>query len=151
MRIGICDTTFARFDMSAAAIDELKNNAYDLKIIRHATQRNCFANDRFCNIYRQQCRMYLCIAITHLQSRIIPRFLVTQGSYRFYDIDDILKDQPFLEPTPVRADEAAAFCVLTCCFGEAFFTSCFFSSTMVSPSSSAVKSVIPAPMRILYH
>ena len=34
MRIGICDTTFARFDMAAAAIDELKNNAYDLKIIR---------------------------------------------------------------------------------------------------------------------
>ena len=29
MRIGICDTTFARFDMAAAAIDELKNNAYD--------------------------------------------------------------------------------------------------------------------------
>ena len=25
MRIGICDTTFARFDMAAAAIDELKN------------------------------------------------------------------------------------------------------------------------------
>ena len=34
MRIGICDTTFARFDMAGAAIDELKNNAYDLKIIR---------------------------------------------------------------------------------------------------------------------
>lgn len=34
MRIGICDTTFARFDMGAAAIDELKNNATDLKIIR---------------------------------------------------------------------------------------------------------------------
>ena len=34
MRIGICDTTFARFDMAAAAIDELKKNAYDLKIIR---------------------------------------------------------------------------------------------------------------------
>ena len=32
MRIGICDTTFARFDMASAAIDELKNNAYDLKI-----------------------------------------------------------------------------------------------------------------------
>lgn len=30
MRIGICDTTFARFDMGAAAIDELKNNATDL-------------------------------------------------------------------------------------------------------------------------
>ena len=34
MRIGICDTTFARFDMASAAIDELKNNATDLKIIR---------------------------------------------------------------------------------------------------------------------
>ena len=34
MRIGICDTTFARFDMASAAIDELKNNAYDLQIIR---------------------------------------------------------------------------------------------------------------------
>ena len=34
MRIGICDTTFARFDMAAVAIDELKNNATDLTIIR---------------------------------------------------------------------------------------------------------------------
>ena len=34
LRIGICDTTFARFDMASAAIDELKKNAYDLKIIR---------------------------------------------------------------------------------------------------------------------
>ena len=34
MRIGICDTTFARFDLGAAAIDELKNNATDLTIIR---------------------------------------------------------------------------------------------------------------------
>ena len=30
----ICDTTFARFDMAAVAIDELKNNATDLTIIR---------------------------------------------------------------------------------------------------------------------
>lgn len=34
MRIGICDTTFARFDMGGAAIDELKSNVTDLKIIR---------------------------------------------------------------------------------------------------------------------
>ena len=34
MKIGICDTTFARFDMGAVAIDELKNNATDLNIIR---------------------------------------------------------------------------------------------------------------------
>jgi len=34
MKIGICDTTFARFDMGAAAIDELKNNATDLNILR---------------------------------------------------------------------------------------------------------------------
>lgn len=34
MRIGICDTTFARFDMGSAAIDELKKNATDLQIIR---------------------------------------------------------------------------------------------------------------------
>ncbi len=34
MRIGICDTTFASFDMASAAIDELKKNAFDLKIIR---------------------------------------------------------------------------------------------------------------------
>ncbi|BBL60991.1 MAG: riboflavin synthase [Methanobrevibacter arboriphilus] len=33
MRIGVCDTTFARFDMGGAAIDELKSNATDLKII----------------------------------------------------------------------------------------------------------------------
>ncbi len=42
MRIGICDTTFARFDMASAAIDELKNNAYDLKIIRETVPgENC--------------------------------------------------------------------------------------------------------------
>jgi len=34
MKIGICDTTFARFDMGKVAIDELKSNATDLKIIR---------------------------------------------------------------------------------------------------------------------
>jgi len=34
MKIGVCDTTFARFDMGAVAIDELKNNATDLNIIR---------------------------------------------------------------------------------------------------------------------
>lgn len=28
MRIGICDTTFARFDMGSAAIDELKKKCY---------------------------------------------------------------------------------------------------------------------------
>ncbi|KZX14495.1 6,7-dimethyl-8-ribityllumazine synthase [Methanobrevibacter cuticularis] len=33
-KIGICDTTFARFDMGGAAIDELKSNVTDLKIIR---------------------------------------------------------------------------------------------------------------------
>ncbi|MDR0911631.1 MAG: riboflavin synthase [Methanobrevibacter sp.] len=34
VKIGICDTTFARFDMGSAAIDELQNNATDLKIVR---------------------------------------------------------------------------------------------------------------------
>ena len=34
MKIGICDTTFARFDMGAVAIDELKNNATDLIIVK---------------------------------------------------------------------------------------------------------------------
>lgn len=34
MKVGICDTTFARFDMGGAAIDELKKYATDLKIIR---------------------------------------------------------------------------------------------------------------------
>jgi riboflavin synthase len=33
-KIGICDTTFARFDMASAAIDEIKNNGTDLKIIQ---------------------------------------------------------------------------------------------------------------------
>jgi riboflavin synthase len=33
-KIGICDTTFARFDMGAAAINELKMHVGDLKIIR---------------------------------------------------------------------------------------------------------------------
>jgi riboflavin synthase len=32
--IGVCDTTFARFDMGAAAINELKMHMGDLKIIR---------------------------------------------------------------------------------------------------------------------
>ena len=34
-RIGIADTTFARYDMAAAAIDELKNNATGFKIERY--------------------------------------------------------------------------------------------------------------------
>ena len=33
-KIGICDTTFARFDMGAAAIDELKLHMGNLKIVR---------------------------------------------------------------------------------------------------------------------
>lgn len=33
-KIGVCDTTFARFDMGAAAIDELKLHMGNLKIIR---------------------------------------------------------------------------------------------------------------------
>ena len=32
--VGICDTTFARFNMGAAAIDELKKNVVGIKIIR---------------------------------------------------------------------------------------------------------------------
>ena len=34
MKIGICDTTFARFDMGTVAIDEIKNNVSDLNIVR---------------------------------------------------------------------------------------------------------------------
>lgn len=34
MKIGICDTTFARYDMGGAAIDELKKNTSDIKILR---------------------------------------------------------------------------------------------------------------------
>jgi riboflavin synthase len=33
-KIGICDTTFARYDMGASAIDEIKNQVGDVKIIR---------------------------------------------------------------------------------------------------------------------
>lgn len=33
--IGIADTTFARYDMAIAAIDELKSNITDFKIIRY--------------------------------------------------------------------------------------------------------------------
>ncbi|HOQ20373.1 MAG TPA: riboflavin synthase, partial [Methanothermobacter sp.] len=33
-RIGICDTTFARYDMAKAAINELKMHAPNLEIIR---------------------------------------------------------------------------------------------------------------------
>ena len=34
-KIGIVDTTFARYDMGHAAIDELKSNATGLKIVRY--------------------------------------------------------------------------------------------------------------------
>ena len=34
-RIGIADTTFARYDMAKAAIDELKKNATNIKIERY--------------------------------------------------------------------------------------------------------------------
>ncbi|QEF95337.1 MULTISPECIES: riboflavin synthase [unclassified Methanothermobacter] len=34
MKVGICDTTFARYDMGGAAIDELKKHATGIKIIR---------------------------------------------------------------------------------------------------------------------
>jgi riboflavin synthase len=33
-KIGICDTTFARYDMGASAIDEIKNQVGDIKIVR---------------------------------------------------------------------------------------------------------------------
>jgi riboflavin synthase len=33
-KIGICDTNFARYDMGAAAIDEIKNQVGNVKIIR---------------------------------------------------------------------------------------------------------------------
>jgi len=33
-KIGICDTTFARYDMGKSAIDELKSNATGFKLIR---------------------------------------------------------------------------------------------------------------------
>jgi len=34
-KIGIVDTTFARFDMASAAIDEIKKNATNIEIIRY--------------------------------------------------------------------------------------------------------------------
>ncbi|MBE2899336.1 riboflavin synthase [Methanothermobacter thermautotrophicus] len=34
MKVGICDTTFARYDMGGAAIDELKKHATGIRIIR---------------------------------------------------------------------------------------------------------------------
>ena len=34
-RIGIADTTFARYDMAKSAVDELKSNATDFKIIKY--------------------------------------------------------------------------------------------------------------------
>jgi len=34
-KIGIVDTTFARYDMASAAIDELKKNATNIEIIRY--------------------------------------------------------------------------------------------------------------------
>ncbi|ADP77003.1 riboflavin synthase alpha chain [Methanothermus fervidus DSM 2088] len=34
-KVGICDTTFARYDMASAAIDEIKKHATNVKIIRY--------------------------------------------------------------------------------------------------------------------
>ena len=34
MKIGICDTTFARYDMASAAIDEIKQSVGNNQIIR---------------------------------------------------------------------------------------------------------------------
>ena len=34
-RIGIADTTFARYDMAKSAVDELKSNATGFKIVRY--------------------------------------------------------------------------------------------------------------------
>lgn len=34
MKMGICDTTFARFDMASAAIDQIKGQVADVKFIR---------------------------------------------------------------------------------------------------------------------
>lgn len=34
MKIGICDTTFARYDMASAAINEIKQHVGNVKIIR---------------------------------------------------------------------------------------------------------------------
>lgn len=34
MKIGICDTTFARYDMASATVDEIKQHIGNLKIIR---------------------------------------------------------------------------------------------------------------------
>jgi len=34
MKIGICDTTFARVDMAKHAVDEIKNNVTDIEFIR---------------------------------------------------------------------------------------------------------------------
>ena len=33
LRVGVCETTFARFEMGAAAIDELQNLGTDIKIV----------------------------------------------------------------------------------------------------------------------
>ena len=40
----------------------------------------------FCNVRSEQYLLYIGIALTYLQSRIVPRLLPLQGSYRFYDI-----------------------------------------------------------------
>ena len=40
----------------------------------------------FCDVRSQQYLLYVGIALTYLQSRIVPRLLPLQGSYRFYDI-----------------------------------------------------------------
>ena len=42
MRIGICDTTFARYDMAAAAIDELKQFGNRFSDLLPICELNCF-------------------------------------------------------------------------------------------------------------
>ncbi len=54
-----------------------------------ATEHNSLIDNRFCDVCCQQDGLYIHSRITHLHSRVVPSLLVTQGSYRFYAMNDI--------------------------------------------------------------
>ena len=51
---------------------------------------NGFADNRLGNVRRQESGGDVRRRVTHLHTRVVPTFLITQGSRRFYDIDDVL-------------------------------------------------------------
>ena len=83
-----CDTPFLRGEPADVfqTVEE-EGMVADDEVAAH---RNGFADDRFRNVCRQQGGGDVRRCVTHLHTRVVPTFLVTQGSRRFYDIDDVL-------------------------------------------------------------